>query len=120
MVSQMPIRSRSVVRGAILISFVTAIAVAASAQVAAPPPPDEPAIYISSNFVQDDGPVKIVQDITIDVAGVSITAPTGRMRGVGQITLQNATVTISQTVATHVQNRTIYRRDQIGELPPGK
>ena len=117
--SQMPIRSRSVARSVMLIGVVTVLTVAASAQVA-PPPPDEPAIYISSNFVEDDGPVKVVQDVTIDVAGVSITAPAGRMRGTGQITLQNATVTIGPAVATHVQSRMVYRGEQIRDLPAGK
>ena len=115
--SQMQIRSRVVVRAAVFIGLVTVLAVAASAQVAAPPPPDEPAIYISSNFVEDDGSVKVVQDVAIDVAGVSITGATGRMRGTRQITLQNATVTISETVATHVQSRMVYRGEQIRDLP---
>ena len=114
---QMQIRSRSVAQAAMFIGLVTVLAVVASAQVAAPPPPDEPAIYISSTFVADDGPVKVVQDVTIDVAGVSITGPTGRMRGTGQITLQNATITISQAVATHVQSRMVYRREHLRDLP---
>ena len=118
--SQMQIRSRSVARAAMFIGLVTVLAVGASAQVAAPPPPDEPAIYISSNFVEDDGEVKVVQDVAIDVAGVSITAPTGRIRGTGQITLQNATVTISETVATHVRSRMVYRHEQLRDLPRGK
>jgi hypothetical protein len=118
-VNQVETRSRSVVRAATLIGLVTVLAVAASAQVGAPPP-DEPAIYISSNFVQDDGPVKVVQDLTIDVAGVSITAATGRIRGIGQITLQNATITIDEAVATHVRNRMIYRREQLRDVPSAK
>lgn len=118
-VNQVEIRSRSVVRAVTLIGLVTVLAVAASAQVAAPPP-DEPAIYISSNFVQDDGPVKVVQDLTIDVAGVSITAATGRIRGIEQITLQNATITINEAVATHVRSRMIYRREQLRDVPSAK
>ena len=100
--------------------LVTVLTVAASAQVAAPRPPDEPAIYISSNFVEDDGPVKVLQGISIDVAGVSITSPAGRIRGLEQITLQNATVTISEAVATHAQSRMVYRGEQIRDLPPAK
>jgi hypothetical protein len=98
---------------------VVAMTVAAGAQVSAPPP-DEPAIYISSSFVQDDGPVKVVRDISIDVACVSITGATARMRGLGQITLQNATVTISESVATHVRGRTVYQGNQILDLPQGR
>ena len=110
------------VKTVVLVAAVTMLTVAASAQVSAPqiPPPDEPAIYISSNFVQDDGAVKVVKDITIDVAGVSITGATARMRGVGQISLQNATVTISEDVATHVRSRMVYQRDQLRDLPPGR
>ena len=76
--SQMRIRSRSVARVAMFIGLVMVLAVVASAQVTAPPPPDEPAIYISSNFVADDGPVKVVQDVTIDVAGVFNHRPHGQ------------------------------------------
>jgi hypothetical protein len=112
--------SLSVVRTVMLIPAVTALTAAASAQVFAPPPPDEPAIYISSEFVADDGPVKVVKDLAIEVAGVSITGASGRMRGSSQITIENATITISPSVATHVRSRLTYRRDQLRELPPGK
>jgi hypothetical protein len=42
------------------------------------------------------------------------------MRGVGQITLQNATITISDDVATHVRSRMVIQGDQIRDLPPGR
>ena len=101
------------VKATIFVVVVTALTVAASAPVSAPqvprvPPPDEPAIYISSEFVQDDGAVKVVKDVTVDVAGMSITGATGRIRGTSQITLQNATITISPAVATHVRSQMTY------------
>ena len=112
--------SRAVVRAVILIPVVAVLTAAASAQVSAPRRPDEPAIYISSSFVQDDGPIKVVKDVTIRVAGVSIASAAGRMHDNGQITLQNATVTISEDVATHVRNWMIYQGDIIRDLSPGR
>ena len=106
-----------------LVAAVTGLSVAASAQVSAPPqipPPDEPAIYISSTFAAEDGPVKIVRDVAIDVAGVSITGASGRMRGDSQIVIENATITISPTVATHVRLRMVYLRDTLRPSPPAK
>jgi hypothetical protein len=109
-----------VAKGLVFVALVMVWAAVASAQVSAPqiPPPDEPAIYIASAFVRDDGPVKVVKDIAIDVAGVSVVAAAGRMRGDSQITLENATITISPTVATHVRRRMTYSGDQIRDLPP--
>jgi len=107
-------------KGLVSVALVIVLAAVASAQVSAPqiPPPDEPAIYVASAFVQDDGPVKVVKDITIDVAGMSVVAAAGRMRGDFQITLENATITISPAVATHVRKRMTYSGDQLRDLPP--
>jgi len=104
------------------VTVIVALTVVAGAQVSAPqiPAPDEPAIYISSTFAADDGPVKVVRDVAIDVAGVSITGDSGRMRGDSQIVIENATITISPTVATHVRRRMTYLRDQLRPLPPAK
>jgi hypothetical protein len=111
-----------IVRALTLTAIVTVLTVAASAQVSAPqiPPPDEPAIYISSEFVQDDGAFKAVQNVTIDVAGVSIAGEQGRMRGNGRIILQNATIDISPAVATHVRSKMIYRGDKLRDLPQAR
>src|SRR5262245_39418169 len=113
-------------RALVFVAIVTMLTTVAGAQILAPqppplpiPPPDEPAILISSEFVQDDGGVKVVQNVTIDVAGVSIAGARGRMRGNSQITLENATIRISPDVATHVRSMTIFRGDQFGP-PPGR
>jgi hypothetical protein len=111
-----------IVKALALVAVIVVFTVAAGAQVSAPqiPPPDEPAIYISSTFAADDGPVKVSRDVAIDVAGISIRGDSGRMRGDSQIVIENATITISPTVATHVRSRMTYLRDQLRPLPPAR